>query len=359
MTRTEHRFEPDYAVAPGRTLRERLRQISVSQVELASRAGLSTKHVNQIIHGVAPITPETALVLERVTGTPAGLWNRLEADYREALLRTRTVELSDADRAWVGRFPIEEMRRRGLLPSAREQRPFEALLSFFGVADRKAWERVWARPAAALKQSQAFRTEPGAIAAWLRVGELRARDVEASPYDARAFRRALDDVRHLTRAADPSQDLFEICASAGVVVVLVPEIGDCRVSGAAWWLNAERAVIQLTDRYKRDDHFWFAFFHEAGHILLHSKKQTFIDDDGRSADADIENQANRFAADTLIPSAAAKRLSALQTSSDVEVFAAEVGISPGVVVGRLHNDGLWDWSRGNKLRRPLRILEDA
>ncbi len=356
-TYQRHHFEPDYAVPPGRTLRARLKQISISQAELATRAGMSAKHVNQIMQGVAPITAETALVLERVTGTPAAVWNRLEADYREGTLRARPQKLSAADRAWIAKFPVRDMQHRGLLPVGGDHSVFEGLLSYFGVANRAAWERLWARPAAALKQSKAFRSEPGAVAAWLRLGELRARDADAASYDARTFRRALERVRGLTRANDFSGELLATCAEAGVVVLLVPEIGECRVSGAAWWLNAERAVIQLTDRYKHEDNFWFAFFHEAGHVLLHSKKQTFIDDGGRSDGLEIEDEANHFAAGTLVPPAAAKLLPSLRSDGDVEMFAAEIGVSAGVVVGRLHNDRLWDWNRGNRLRRKLRIVE--
>jgi HTH-type transcriptional regulator/antitoxin HigA len=356
-TTQAHRFEPDYVVAPGRTLRARLKHISVSQTDLAARAGLSAKHVNQIMQGVAPITAETALVLERVTGTPAAVWNRLEADYREGLLRARTQKLSVADRAWIAKFPVHDMQRRGLLPAGSENSVFEGLLSYFGVADHSAWERVWARPATALKQSKAFRSSPGAVAAWLRLGELRAREADAAPYDARRFRRALDRIRGLTRTHDFSEELLALCAEAGVVVALVQEIGDCRVSGAAWWLNAERAVIQLTDRYKHEDNFWFAFFHEAAHVLLHSKKQTFIDDGVQAAGQEIEDEANSFAAGALIPPAAAKLLPSLQSDRDVELFAADIGVSAGIVVGRLHNDGLWDWNRGNRLRRKLQIVE--
>lgn len=358
-TAQAHRFEPDYAVAPGRTLRGRLKQISVSQTELAARAGLSAKHINQIMQGVAPITAETALVLERVTGTPAAVWNRLEADYREGLLRAREQKLSASDRSWVAKFPIHEMQSRGLLPVGNESSVFDGLLSYFGVADRSAWERVWARPATALKQSKAFRSSPGAVAAWLRLGELRAREADAAAYDARKFRRALERARGLTRTHDFSEELLALCAEAGVVVALVKEIGDCRVSGAAWWLSAERAVVQLTDRYKREDNFWFAFFHEAAHVLLHSKKRTFIDERDQVADAEIEDEANRFAASTLIPPAASKLLPSLRNDRDVEVFATEVGISAGIVVGRLHNDGVWDWNRGNRLRHRLQIPDSA
>ena len=69
-----------------------------------------------------------------------------------------------------------------------------------------------------------------------------------------------------------------MCAEAGVVVVFVPEIQNCRISGATFWAGPNRAVIALSDRYKKDDRFWFSFFHEAAHVLLHSKKETFVDD---------------------------------------------------------------------------------
>ena len=116
-----------------------------------------------------------------------------------------------------------------------------------------------------------------------------------------------------------------------------------------------RAVIQLSDRYKHEDNFWFAFFHEAAHILLHSKRETFIDDG--SEDTELETQANRLAANTLIPPSAARELPLLATDADVERFAATVGISPGIVVGRLHNDRIWDWHEGNHLRRHLHIVD--
>jgi len=62
MTTVEkHPFRPDYAIPPGDTLRDRLAEMNLSQAELAARAGLSTKHVNQIMQGIAPITLETAI----------------------------------------------------------------------------------------------------------------------------------------------------------------------------------------------------------------------------------------------------------------------------------------------------------
>ena len=79
-----------------------------------------------------------------------------------------------------------------------------------------------------------------------------------------------------------------------------------RASGASRWVSPSKAIIQLSLRYRWEDHFWFSFFHEGAHVYLHGKRQAFIDlptarEDGGVADGELEAEANRFAADILIP----------------------------------------------------------
>jgi HTH-type transcriptional regulator / antitoxin HigA len=357
MTAVEkHPFRPDYAIPPGDTLRDRLAELNLSQAELAARAGLSTKHVNQIMQGVAPITLETAIALDRITGVPASIWNRREADYREALLRSRPRELTDTDRAWLNGLPIAELKKRGCLPNEKDPgRLFDAALSFFGVADRVAHERIWKVPVASFRRSAAYKSAPGSVMSWLRIAQLDAQDRKVAPYSAPRFRKVLREIRSLTADGDPNV-IIELCATAGVVVVFATEVKGCRISGAAWWTSPNRAVIALSDRYKTDDRFWFSFFHEAAHILLHSKKETFVDD---GTDNDVaEEAANNFAADFLIPAQYKERLHRLTTDAEVQAFAEELGIAAGIVVGRLQHDAGWGWNRGNHLKRSLRIVDE-
>jgi HTH-type transcriptional regulator/antitoxin HigA len=353
---TSYPFRPDYAIPPGETLRDRLVEMSLSQSELATRLGLSAKHVNQIIQGIAPITLETAILLERVTGVPASTWNRRESDYREALLRARSHQLSSDDEKWLATLPIKELQKRNRLAKETDRgRLFDAVLSFFGVADREAWEQIWRGPVASFRRSQAYRSDPGAVVSWLRLAQTDAQQAQVQPYSAARFRAVLNDVRRLT-AEDDANVIVDMCAEAGVVVVFVPEIQNCRISGATFWAGPNRAVIALSDRYKKDDRFWFSFFHEAAHVLLHSKKETFVDDG--SEDDNVEREADKFAADYLIPPAHARRLPSLATQEDVTAFAEELGIAPGIVVGRLQHEELWGWSQGNKLKRSLWIVDD-
>ena len=200
-------------------------------------------------------------------------------------------------------------------------------------------------------KSEKFKAEPGAIATWLRLGELAALEIETSPYHKPRFEAALNQIRALTTE---SPDIFaprmvEESAAAGVAVVFVREIKKCPTSGAARWLLPDKALIQLSLRYKSDDQFWFSFFHEAGHILNDPKKEIFIDDG--QCNTEREEKANRFAATWLIPSRLNGNLRELKTEQDIIAFAKRAGVSPGIVVGRLQKEGLVSWnSRLNKLK---------
>ncbi len=58
-------------------------------------------------------------------------------------------------------------------------RLFDAALSFFGVADHAAWERIWRGPVASFRRSHAYTSDPGAVVSWLRIAQIEAQQTEA------------------------------------------------------------------------------------------------------------------------------------------------------------------------------------
>jgi hypothetical protein len=143
-------------------------------------------------------------------------------------------------------------------------------------------------------------TNQGALASWLRRSETQAAAIPCRPYDAKAFRTALQEMRRLRCEQDPSRLVPQWQGLAAAAVVVVPAPPKCRLGGATHWLSPDRALIALSLRHKTNDHLWFTLFHEAGPILKHGKKDTFVDGlDGQ--DAVQEAEADRFAADQLIP----------------------------------------------------------
>ncbi|MDH5641074.1 MAG: hypothetical protein OEY28_07250, partial [Nitrospira sp.] len=192
-------YEPDYAVPPGRTLQETIDALGMGQRDLAIRAGLSSKHINQIIQGSAPLTYETAVRLERVTGVPARMWNNLEVNYREQLAKLEEKQRLEHDLAWLKKIPTAELiERKKIDKHADRVLTLKAVLGFFGVADVNAWDNIWLSPAVAYRKSSVFRGQPEAIATWLRLGELEGRGVHCAPFDRGTFKAALDQIRGLT-----------------------------------------------------------------------------------------------------------------------------------------------------------------
>lgn len=167
------------------------------------------------------------------------------------------------------------------------------------------------------------------------------------------LRRVLAGIRQLTvKPPEVFQSkVIRLCAEAGVAVVFVPEIPQIRASGATWWMNPSKAVIQLSLRYKSDDQLWFSFFHEAGHIILHGKKDIFIKGDNK--DSDKEKEADRFASDIFIPPKKYRQFiqSGKCSKAAIQNFASEIGIAPGIVVGRLQHDRKIHHSFCNDLKK--------
>ncbi len=355
---TEYRYvwTPDVPVAPGETIREILEERTISQVDFATRLGRSEKFVSQLVNGKAPLTYETAIELERVLGVPASYWNRAEATYRGLLARQEQLAASEARAEWVRSFPVKEMAEKGWV--ARETSPAEQaeeLLSFFGVSSIEAYRDYWsAEKRLAARMSSAYTPEIPAVTAWLRAGEREAETIETAPYDEKRFRDVLNELRATTRLT-PDQWvplLTSRCSDVGVAVVFVPDLPKTRCHAVSWWVNRNRAVIQLGLFYKTDDQVWFSFYHEAAHLLLDRNRSRISDLNG---DAETEDRMSRFAGDLLIPPTEYQDFLSGGRPSKVEVlaFAKQSNIAPSIVVGRLQRDGIIPHKWMNDLKTKL------
>ena len=359
----KNQYNPDFVTPPGESLLETLEVIGMSQAEFAERTGRPKKTINEIIRGKAMITPETALQFEKVLGVPASFWINREQNYQEWLAREQEKSNLEQQLSWIENFPVKEMATMGWIEKC--DNPLDTLnelLRFFGIASPQQWNAVTNDLSVAFRRSTAYKAEPEIISVWLRKGEIEAQNIECEPFDAEVFRNALDEIRLLT---NESPDIFvpkirELCAKAGVAVVFVHELRKLRTNGATRWLNPNKALIQLSLLYKTDDHLWFTFFHEAGHILLHGKRDIFLEGDNQINDK--EDEANRFSADWLIPSSAYKDFhprGSYFSKAEINRFAESVGIAPGIVVGRLQHDERIPMRNCNDLKRKLRWVSDG
>ncbi|MCF6212370.1 MAG: ImmA/IrrE family metallo-endopeptidase [Gammaproteobacteria bacterium] len=352
-----NQYIPDYTVTPGEVLEYELELRSMSKSELAKRTGLTEKHIIAIIKGKGTviITPETAIKLERALGMPVEYWLNLEAHYQET--RARLAEEAKLEKGldWLKRIPVSAMTQMGWLQKHKDKKQqLEEVLRFFGIASVDQWAGIWPKVAVAYRQHNKHEIYAEAVSAWLRRGELQAAAIQCEPYSKSAFRAVLDEIRSLTAESDPAQfvpAMQQRCAAAGVAVVFVPCLPKTGVSGATRWVNPDKAIIQLSLRYKTNDHLWFTFFHEAGHILLHGKKELFIEG-ANGLNEEKEIQANAFAEQELLSRKAFNAFACQPRFTKVSIrrFAKEIGIAPGIVVGQLQHKGLLPTTHCNDLK---------
>jgi HTH-type transcriptional regulator / antitoxin HigA len=350
---------------PGETVMDYLAFHDWSQRDLARRAGLTPKTISEICNGKAPISPTTALSFEKVFQRPAHFWLNLQRLFEESVARRYELSrLAEWDE-WGRAFPIKEMRRLNFsMPTGRSDT--DILLNFFGVSSPESWDSVWRAAGVAYRQTRKFKTKEQSVAAWVREAELVAREFELREFDEQRLRSSLGDLRRLTRyRADEIMDpVQKLCAASGVAVVWVPELRNTGISGCARWLSETKALIALTIRYKTDDQMWFTIFHELGHILLHRNKRSFIIDNAAEDLSDhivdpemqqYEEEANRFAADTLIPPRALTEFIQKRslTNESIKDFAEQLEIGPGILVGRLQHDGILERHQGNAFKQYL------
>lgn len=331
---------------PGDTLAETLEFEGISQTDLARRMGRPEKTISEIINGKAAITPETAQQLALVLGIPASFWLQRENNYRLELAELEQAEKMLEAHDWCNSFPLKEMQRKfGLDFGKSPVEQARGLYAFFGVADANAYAQTYQQRvyAASYRMQAKEGKNAHAVAAWLRQGERQAKQQAALPaFDATRLKAALPHMKTLMQT--PPEDWFSqlqaLCASAGICVLHTPCLPKMHIHGASRWVG-DIPLIQLSNHYKRNDIFWFTFFHEIGHILLHGKRDFFIETPDTLAytpeEQRKEDQANAFAMEQTLPEGAEDVI--LQhsplTREAVLAFARQYQTHPAMIVGRL------------------------
>jgi len=340
---------------PGDDILETIEYIKMSQVELADRLGKTAPKVHDLITGKEPITYNTALQLEKVLGIDAQFWINRENNYRIKLARIEQEEALEEAKEWLQQQPIKELKKCGYIKAEKAGATMVSeALEFYGVVDTNKWKTRYIDDyaTAAYRKSEAHQTTLGSIAAWLRIGELEMQKLKLPDYDKDSFKNALEEIKKLVadHPADFAKQLQQKCAKAGVAVVYTLCLPKAPVCGATRWFRTN-PLIQLTDRHKTNDHFWFTFYHEAGHVLLHGKKEIFLEDfEGHKPDKEKEEEANRFAAKQLLPDKFEEELPFKIIEEDAETIAKKFNTHPAIVIGRLQHMGLVKYTFGNRYK---------
>ena len=319
---------------------------------LASELELDEQVATDLLEGNTRITVTIAKELTTFFGGSPRFWLTRDARYCE--FRDWTA----ADK-WVSLLPIRDMRSFGWIDRYTDWRDkISACMEFFGVDSPSDLDgsRV-ATTGAHYRAMPQSAEQDAAIAAWVRKVQLEANEVKCNSWNHIDFEEILPQIARLSKTSDPRKfvpEVQKLCSAVGVAVVLVRAPAGCPVNGVALTLPSGVRTIGLSGRYLADDHLWFTFFHEAGHLLLHDHNSIFVDEIEKGLDSkldDLEAEADRFASQMLLPEALLTKVKRNPHPNVVHGLAKRAGVSNGVVVGQLQHVGLLPFnSRLNRLK---------
>ena len=213
-----------------------------------------------------------------------------------------------------------------------------------------------------LKRKLAFRKSNNenfsfeSLYCWLRYGEIQSNKNEFSKFNTELLKDNAIKIRELANKPflEQYEKIKKILAECGISLVFEPHLPHTYVNGVSYKVTCDKAIIMISDRGKKDDILWFTLFHEIAHLIKHSKKEVFIDleNDEKS---DIENEADKFARNILIPENIYNEFikqNYLYTEQIIKNFSLENNVTTGIVVGRLQKDGIIGWNEfGNLITR--------
>lgn len=344
-------FENNWASPPGNTIAAALEQKGITSLQFARLIGQNEEFVSRLFSGSEIITNKLATHLSEHIGASPKFWLTRETQFRTDMVAQETFYRQE----WVKSLPIKDMIKFGWINDSVNL--LQECLSFFGVSDFYDWQEKYIKliQVPAYRITKTYESDPASIASWLRQGEIIGKRTPCKEWNKAKFEESLENIKSLTRKKSPRQFLpllKEICADCGVAVAIVRTPTGCRASGATRFLSAQKALIMLSFRYRSDDQFWFTFFHEAGHLILHDDKSLFLESVDRTVIDQREEEANAFAGETLIPFKFQKELSKLKRNKrDIIDFAMRLDISPGIVIGQMQHHDILDKKYLNSYKR--------
>lgn len=357
---TPNQYYPQTVSHPGTTLAEALAEKDMGAKEFAVRTGKPEKTISDVLNGRSNITPEMSILFEQVLKIPAHFWFNRQRNYDEYLARIAYQKTIEEGIEWSKDFPYAKMASLGWVEKTlKKEAKVINLYEYFGVSSTKGYydfyhnQKLLVNFRISLKQNE----NASAIAAWLRRGEIQSKDLLVPEYNKKLLTKKLVHLKSLM--ASQPDDFFDqiqkLCAEAGVKVVHTPCLPKAPIHGSTRWLG-DTPLIQLSGRYKRNDIFWFTFFHEIGHILLHGKKYISIENIAYDGENQVyEDEANKFSADLVLSKVEEKEIinNNRLTEKDVVNYAKKFKTHPAIIIGRLQHLGLVRYGLGNHLCKPV------
>ena len=319
--------------------------------ELAQRTGVSEKHISTVVSGEKGISTAFAHKLGYVFEN-AQFWINLQLQYDQEQMQLKEENSISQEELDILK-PLHEitdyLMEHGLIHNdCGDAQKVIQLRAFLNVSDLTYIPTVSYNAAYRAQVASNAKVNPYVLFAWQRLCEVEAGQTQVSfPLDTNRLLSKTSEIKQLMMVDinEAITVLRGVLESCGIAFRVVRHFRGAPVQGFIKKCASGQLILCLTIRRQRADVFWFTLFHEIGHIIYGDYTARFVDFE--SSQDEPERRADKFAADTLIDPAEYRsfvRETFPIVWGDIEAFASRIGVAPYIVLGRLQNDDVLDWS---------------
>ncbi|HBN55915.1 MAG TPA: addiction module antidote protein, HigA family [Lachnospiraceae bacterium] len=327
------------AFHPGYYVKEIVEESGLTQEDFAKRLDTTPKNLSLLIRGEQNLSIDIAMKLSRMIGTTVSYWLNLQNAYDAFIAEFRSEKELEQEKETFKSLDYKYFRENFGLPDLPRKidEQIIAVREFLKVATLSVFKK---RDMAVSFRSASNEISNGNIIkanAMVQIAINKALTMDAPKYNKVKFKQAADYALSLTKEHEEFYPLIKNAfLEAGVIFVILPNLPGSKINGATKKLE-KNVMLMVNDRRLNADTFWFTLFHEIGHILHGDYGISFEKETGGK-----EEIADAFAADSLIDPEAYKKFvkEKVFTLTTIQKFADLIDRDPGIVLGRLQNDGL-------------------
>lgn len=333
-------YKDSLAFHPGYYVEEAIEESGLTQADFARRLDTTPKNLSLLVRGRQTLSVDMAMKLSRMLGTSLQYWLNLQNAYDEVLVRMRSDEELEHEKAVLRDLGYAYFRDNFGLPDLPRKLDEQVakVRAFLGVASLTVLTN---RDLAVSFRSTTGEMDKKWVSranAMVQIATNKALGIKAPQFDRDKFEEAVGFALTQTRNHDGFYPLIrKRFLDAGVILVVLPNLPGSRTNGATKKVG-KSVMVMVNDRRLYADSFWFTLMHEAGHVIKGDYGVTFEREYGVEESLADEFARNRLIEPTLYE-AFVREENGQFTVSDITAFAERIDRDPGIVLGRLENDG--------------------
>lgn len=349
-------YDDKIAFHPGYYIKEIVEESGLTQEDFAKRLDTTPKNLSPLIRGEQNLSIDIAMKLSRMTGISVSYWLNLQNAYDALIAEFKSKEELAQERIIFSYLDYKYFREYFNLPDLPRKidEQIVQVRNFLNVSTLTVFKKP--DMAVSFRSATGEMSEANIIKAniMVQIATNIALETEAPKFNKSLFEEAVRYALTLTKDHSTFYSLIkEAFCKVGVIFVILPNISGSKINGATKKVG-NNIMLLVNDRRLNSDTFWFTLFHEIGHIMHGDYGISFDSESGEQ-----EEIADKYAEDMLIPCDQYQQFIA-ENRFDIQSirrFAKRIDRDPGIVLGRLMNDGKVsydDWSL-NSLRHKYKI----